>query len=365
MKRREVREAEERYRIALRHSPVVFAWVDPDLRYEWIFNPHPDFDPESVVGKRDDELDTGPGIDALMALKRRVFARGEQEREEIVFARSDGDRTYDITATPVEDEDGRVIRVITASLDITARARAEAALRKSKREAEEANRVKTQFMSTMSHELRTPLTAVAGLTDLLETDVMGPTTDRQKGALARIRRATWHLTRVIDEVLAFSRSEAGKATVQREEVRLEQVAHDVLDILEHGDAEGVDLQLEGGSRPLPLETDRGKLTQILLNLCGNATKFARSRVVVELRGAPESVEVLVRDDGPGIPPDRLEEIFEPFTQLDSSPTREVEGTGLGLTIARRHARLLGGEIEVESRVGEGSTFALRLPRELP
>lgn len=170
MKGREVREAkqvpqeaEERYRTALRNSPVVFAWVDPDLRYEWIFNPHTDFDPQAVVGKRDDQLDVGPGVDALMALKRRVFARGEQEREEVVFARSDGERTYDITATPVKDEDGQVIRVITASLDITERARAEAELRKSKQEAEEANRVKSQFLFTMSHELRTPLNAVAGL----------------------------------------------------------------------------------------------------------------------------------------------------------------------------------------------------------
>jgi PAS domain-containing protein len=127
---RALRRSEKRYRTALRNSPVVFARVDDALRYEWIFNPHPDFDPSVTIGKRDDELASGPGIDALVALKRRVFETGKQERQEITFVRSDGPRTYDITATPVRDssvrrENGQVQRLVTASLDVTERKLAE------------------------------------------------------------------------------------------------------------------------------------------------------------------------------------------------------------------------------------------------
>jgi signal transduction histidine kinase len=115
------RRSEARYRAALRNSPVVFACVDDALRYEWIFNSHPDFDPTAAIGKRDDELDTGPGVDALVALKRHVLDTGQQERREITFSRSNGTRTYDITATPVRDEDGQVQKLITASLDVSER----------------------------------------------------------------------------------------------------------------------------------------------------------------------------------------------------------------------------------------------------
>jgi len=113
---------ERRYRTALKHSPIIFAKVDEDLRYEWIHNPHPDFDPAAVVGKRDDELDAGPGIDQLMRLKRRTLERGEQSREEIVFERSDGLRVYDVTATPLREGRGEAVTgLVTASLNITER----------------------------------------------------------------------------------------------------------------------------------------------------------------------------------------------------------------------------------------------------
>lgn len=127
----ELRVREERYRTVLRASPIVFAQVDPDLRYEWIVNQHPDFDDRAVVGKRDDELDSGPGIDALMALKRRVFEHGREERERITVVRSDGFRTYDVTVTPIHDDDGRVWRIVTASLDVTEADRTERELRAS------------------------------------------------------------------------------------------------------------------------------------------------------------------------------------------------------------------------------------------
>lgn len=126
-----LRESEEQYRIALKNSPITLAHVDTELRYTWIANPHPDFDPATVVGKRDDELDSGPGIEALVKLKQRALERGEQERQEITFIRSDGEHTYDITITPVRDGQGNIQKLITAAVEITPRKKAQEALRQS------------------------------------------------------------------------------------------------------------------------------------------------------------------------------------------------------------------------------------------
>jgi PAS domain S-box-containing protein len=130
-------EGAEQYRLALKNAPIVFARVDSALRYEWIYNPHPDFDPAALLGKRGDEVDAGPGIDALVALKQDVLVQGVQMRQEITFTRSDGMRTYDVTATPIKDEAGQVTHIITASLDITPRVQVEEALRASERQQRE------------------------------------------------------------------------------------------------------------------------------------------------------------------------------------------------------------------------------------
>lgn len=258
-----------------------------------------------------------------------------------------------------------ILLVIT---DVTDRKQVEA-LRAAKEEAEtakekaeEANMVKSQFLATMSHELRTPLTGVIGLADLLETEVLGPTTGRQKESLARIRSSAWHLVRIIDEIMAYARSETGKAEIRAELVPVTDVVREIVEMLGPSSGPDEDLRLTVPAEPVFVVTDRGKLSQIVANLVGNAMKFSESPVHVRLNVDDDWIRISVADTGPGIPADRQEEIFEPFTQLDGSTTREKGGTGLGLTVARRHARLLGGDVEVESVVGEGSTFSLHLPR---
>ena len=250
--------------------------------------------------------------------------------------------------------------------DITAKKQADEELREAKRAAEHASLVKSQFLATMSHELRTPLTGVIGFADLLQTAVLGPLSEPQQEALTRIQAGSWHLVDIIEEILSFSRAEAGKEEVRYAEADLAEIAQDVVLLVEQqAAAKGIELRLEETDTPLICETDRIKVRQILLNLVGNAIKFtAVGSVVVRVgRSGSDWAELEVRDTGPGITPEDQERIFEPFTQVDGSHSRSVSGTGLGLAIARRLARLLSGDVSVHSSPGEGSVFTLRLPRQ--
>ena len=232
--------------------------------------------------------------------------------------------------------------------------------------AQNASKAKSQFLATMSHELRTPLTGVIGFSSLLETDVVGSTSVMQKEMLARIQASSWHLVSIIDEILTFSRAEAGKLEVHAELVDPVEAVREVLRIVEpQAIKRDLSLSLEEAGDRSPLLTDRGKLRQILLNLVGNAVKYTPTgsiSVVVDT-SRPRSTFIHVRDTGPGIPVDLRELIFEAFTQVDSSNTRSTGGAGLGLAICRRLARLLGGDVTLECAMGGGSTFTLRLPRE--
>lgn len=288
------------------------------------------------------------------------------EPVELRIRRFDGtEGTVLVSAAPIRDRQGLPAGAVGINVDITGRARAEEELREAKRIAEAASEAKSQFLAVMSHELRTPLTGVIGFADLLETEVLGPTTARQQDALSHIKGSAWHLVSIIEEILTLSRAEAGRVEVHPEEVDLAGIAREVVRNLETvAERRGLALRFEPAGDPIPLWTDPGKVRQILLNVVGNAVKYTeRGGITVEIDGsAPEGPRIHVRDTGPGIAPGDQERIFEPFTQLDSSHTRATGGTGLGLAISRKLARLLGGDLVVRSAPGEGSTFTLRLPR---
>jgi len=253
--------------------------------------------------------------------------------------------------------------VLLTIRDITDRKARELELREAKEEAERANKVKGHFLSTMSHEIRTPLNAVTGFAELVEIEGVGPTNTKQKEYLARIKTSAWHMAEMLNDILAFSRAEAGWEQATLSVANLVVIARDALATLDAtAIAPRAEINLEGVEEAIPVVTDAGKVRQIIINLVGNATKYAEGPVDVQLKGYPERVEVLVRDHGPGIPQDQLARIFEPFVRLDTSSSRSPGGTGLGLAISRRLARLLGGDITVESVVGAGCSFTLELPR---
>lgn len=258
---------------------------------------------------------------------------------------------------------GHVEGVVAMIQDVTDRVAREAELRTAMEQAERASEAKSGFMAGLSHELRTPLGAILGYSDLLETEVVGPLSDLQKEHVRRMKAGAKHLLGIIGEILAFSRVEAGREPVHPEPVDPAALARDALAMVEpQAGGKGLRMRLSCSEDALQAITDPGKLRQILVNLLGNAVKFTDSGEI-ELRVWSESGKICfcVRDTGPGIPPDYLERIFEPFTQVEPANTGSKGGSGLGLPVSQRLARLLGGDLKVESTVGRGSAFTLFLP----
>ena len=230
-------------------------------------------------------------------------------------------------------------------------------------EAIHANAAKGEFLAVMSHELRTPLNAIIGYADLLDAGVAGDLNAPQREQLGRIRVGSKHLLRLIEEVLLFSRLEAGREELHREGLDLGALAREAAALVEPLAREkGLGFRVEVPEQPVQVVTDAGKVHQIVLNLLSNAVKFTDDgEVAVSLSAVDGHALLQVRDTGIGIASENLERIWDAFSQVEQAPTRRVGGTGLGLSVTRNLARLLGGDVAVESVPGRGSAFTLRLP----
>lgn len=236
------------------------------------------------------------------------------------------------------------------------------------RRAKAANRAKSMFLANMSHELRTPLNAVMGYTEIVEEDIQAGDTSASAADLAKIRSAATHLLNLINEVLDLSRIEAGRLELRSEDFDLAALLRGALDTVRPLAAKQrttCALNVAPGA-VTAVRGDETRVRQCVLNLLSNAAKFTANGVIaLDARpcriGSAQGVAISVKDTGPGIGPDDLARLFQPFVQVDSTRTRSHDGAGLGLVITRRLARAMGGDVQAYSKLGEGSTFTLYLP----
>lgn len=238
-------------------------------------------------------------------------------------------------------------------------------LRQALSELQELDRLRSQFISSVSHELRTPLMYVKGWIDLLAEGALGPMTPEQADAVARAQQGARQLARMIENVLDFGQLRV--ASLQFEPVRLADIMVDVVTALEQtANENAIALNVNLPDNLPPVHADPRYLSQALGELVDNAIKFSPQGGQVQIAAQPDEnardqVLISVTDQGPGIPPDRVHEVFNPFVQLDGSTTRRHGGVGLGLALASLILAGHGSEIEVDSQIGVGSTFRFRLP----
>ncbi len=346
-------------------SPVSIIMTDPWGIIEFVnpkFTEITGYTPEELVGQNPRILQSGLTPPEIFTELWTTLGAGGFWHGEMVNRRKDGSLYWELaTITPLRNSAGLITHYVAVCVDVTEKKMLIDELNLARERAELATKAKSNFLSTMSHEIRTPMNGVIGMADILLESGL---TVEQRDYAEIVRKSGENLLEILNEILDFSKIEAGKLS-------LEIIAFDLLTTMEDT-AEllalrAVEKQLElictvDPAIPKNLTGDSGRVRQIITNLAGNAIKFTQAGEIV-LRATlntltNESVTVLfeVSDTGIGIPEDRLDDIFTPFTQAESSTTRKYGGTGLGLTICRQLAELMGGEIGVTSEYGSGSTF---------
>ncbi|MEO5588161.1 MAG: HAMP domain-containing sensor histidine kinase, partial [Gemmatimonadaceae bacterium] len=283
----------------------------------------------------------------LIAWSARVLREIDRKRRELFILERDAHEASERARSEAE----------------LARTQAEAA----RTEAERANGAKSDFLAVMSHELRTPLAAIMGYQELLADGITGPVTEAQGQQLARIKASARHLLSLIDEILTFTRLDAGRETIRSETFDLDEVVRDACEIAEPlAGARKLKLRVVSPGAGRTVESDPTKVKQIVVNLLSNAVKFTdRGTVTVEASIRNTEFMLRVSDTGIGIEEEHLNKIFDPFWQVEQKATRRAQGTGLGLTVTKRLANLLGGDVAVTSRPGEGTMFTVTLPNQVP
>jgi PAS domain S-box-containing protein len=331
---------------------------------------------EALTGCTRDELIGAPFKDFFTdperaeAGIRRVLSEKSVTDYELTARARDGKQTVvSYNATTFYDRNRKLQGVFAAARDVTERKRVEIELKQAKAAAESASRTKSDFLASMSHEIRTPMNAIMGIADLLAKTSLSP---EQEKYVQVFRRAGDNLLNLINDILDLSKVEASQLELERTGFGLKEQLEIVAEMVAaRAHAKGLILECEvAADVPSDLFGDPTRLRQVLLNLLGNAVKFTEMGKV-SLRVVRESEPALrnflrftVTDNGIGILPEKLQRVFERFTQADTSTTRRFGGSGLGLTISKRLVELMGGSISVESEIGKGSTFAFTLPFEI-
>ncbi len=277
--------------------------------------------------------------------------------------RADGAWRYMSARAVPLSEDGVVREWIGMHIDVTEQKEAEEQLSMAKESAEAANRAKSQFLANMSHELRTPLSAVIGYSELLEEEMEDGGDQALLSDVRKIQSNARHLLSLINDVLDLSKIEAERMTTYAEDFSALLLVQDVANTMKGlTEQKGNELVLEAAADLGEMHTDQVKLRQCLFNLIGNAAKFTEhGRITLRATRVGEELRFSVTDSGIGMTEEQRAKLFERFAQADDSTTRKFGGTGLGLAITRAFCRLLGGDIQVTSVYGEGSTFTINVP----
>ncbi len=332
---------------------------------------------QSLIGKKVDSFDwtnqEGRRLRRAELPWTATLEQGEPLKNRVVRLAMLGRQpvTFQANSSPVFTANDKVGGALVSFDDISELEEKEAQLRESKREAEEANRAKSDFLANMSHEIRTPMNAIMGYADLLKRAQRGGenalSPQERERYLNTIGSSSQHLLDLINDILDLSKVEAGRIDVETLSVSVPRLILDVMAVMQaRADEKGLALNYRPrGAQPETIETDPARLRQILINLVGNAIKFTESGSVtitsrVAEKGGQTQLLLEVSDTGIGMSPAQAKDIFSPFTQADSSITRRFGGTGLGLAICKRFAEAMGGDVVVASEEGKGSVFTVSL-----
>jgi PAS domain S-box-containing protein len=348
--------------------------ITPDGAIEWVnesFERVMEYSIHEVVGRNPASFMIGPETNpGTIRRIKAAITQGEGISTDIVnYSKSGRKYHLHLEIQPVRNERGVLENFIAVEADITARVETENALRRAKSEADTASRAKSEFLASMSHEIRTPMNGVIGMTSLL---LESPLNHEQRDSVNTIRTSGEALLTIINDLLDFSKIESGKLELEHQPFELAGCIEETLDLFA-GQAAARHIEVSHHIEPdVPhvVLGDVNRLRQVLSNLVNNAIKFTPKgtvSVIVSLAGhdgaspqrlrpAHTVLSIAVRDSGIGIPAERLDRLFKPFSQVDSSTTRKYGGTGLGLVICQRLCVLMGGDIRVESQANQGSAF---------
>ncbi|HEV7439458.1 MAG TPA: response regulator [Methylobacterium sp.] len=369
-----LRDSEERFRALVEASAAVIWNTSAEGE---LLPPQPRW--STYTGQSDEAYQGWGWVDAVhpddRAHAAEVWAECLEARKpyqvEYRLRRADGVwRDTEVRGVPVIEADGSIREWVGLNVDITERKEAEAEVERARAAAEAANLAKSQFIANMSHELRTPLSAVIGYAEMLGEELEDLGQSELLPDLRKIETAARHLLSLINDVLDISKIEAGRMTVSAETFPVASLVEDVAAATESLVAKKHNrFEADLGPDLGEMHQDQTKIRQCLLNLIGNAAKFTEDgRIGLRVRRHREEgadwLSFSVTDTGIGLTEAQIGRLFERFAQADESTTRQFGGTGLGLAITRAFCRKMGGDIAVESRHGEGSTFTIRLPAQL-
>lgn len=299
-----------------------------------------------------------------LELYAQQFTEKHRLETERLFLRPDGELVWtQLSVSIIPDSNGKPEFFLTMIEDITERKQTELKLRASQAAAEAGSRAKSEFLATMSHELRTPLNAIMGLSQLLQQEIVGALNEKQKEYISCVYSSGEHLLDLINDILDLSKVEAGKEELLLLPLQVPEICQSVIStVWEQALTKGLELSSEIDPQADICVADARRVKQMLLNLLTNAIKFTPTgQVSLQVKKVSGGITFTVADTGIGIDPSQFQFLFEPFKQLDSSLNRQYEGTGLGLALTRKLARLHGGDVTVKSALGKGSCFTLFLP----